>query len=169
MRRAYTLIEMIIAISVAATLTGIAMCLLLTMFRSEQSGRAQLAQAESLVRLADQFRQDVHSALGEAVVNPKDPHDWQFKLTANRVVQYTLANDVLSRQVRSGSKDVQREAFRLPEDSTVAISVDRATNPAVVSLTVQPGEASLRRCHPLRVDAVLGRDLRFTRPQKEGK
>ncbi|MFZ1936615.1 MAG: type II secretion system protein [Thermoguttaceae bacterium] len=169
MRRAYTLIEMIVAISVAATLTGIAMCLLLVMFRSEQNGRTQLAQAESLERLADQFRQDVHAAVAQPVVNGNNQHEWQFDLGENRIVQYTIADDILSRERHSGSKDVQRGSFRLPKDSSVAIAVDRATSPAVVSLTIEPGDASLRPGHPVRIDAALGRDLRFTERQKEGK
>jgi prepilin-type N-terminal cleavage/methylation domain-containing protein len=169
MRRAFTLIEMIIAISVAATLTGIALCVLLLMFRTEQRGRTQLAQAESLERLADQFRQDVHSALGETVANGKEMRHWQFDLAAKRSVQYEIADDVVSRQERSDSNAVQRESFRLPKDSTVTITVDRATNPPIVSLTIEPNEASLRPGHPYRVDAALGRDLRFSERRKEGK
>jgi prepilin-type N-terminal cleavage/methylation domain-containing protein len=169
MRRAYTLIEMIVAISVAATLTGIAMCLLLVMFRSEQNGRTQLAQAESLERLADQFRQDVHAAVAQPVVSRNNQHEWQFDLGENRIAQYQIAADVISRQQRVGSKDVQRESFRLPKDSSVAIAVDRATSLAVVSLTIEPSDASLRPGHPFRIDAVLGRDLRFTERKKEGK
>lgn len=168
MRRAYTLIEMIVAITVAATLTGIAMCLLLVMFRSEQKGRTQLAQAESLARLADQFREDIHAAVaGPAEHN--DRRQWQFNLDGNRIVQYTFADDVLARQQRSDSKLVQRESFRLPKDSSVAISVDRATSPPLVSLTIEPADVSLRPGHPFRFDAVLGRDLRFSPRQKEEK
>jgi prepilin-type N-terminal cleavage/methylation domain-containing protein len=169
MRRAFTLIEMIVAISVAATLTGIAISLLLLMFRTAESGRTQLAQAQSLERLADQFRQDVHSAVGETVANGKNLHDWQFDLAANRVVQYTVADGVVSREQRSSAKDVQRESFRLPKDSTVAIIVDRTTRPPIVSLTIERNEPSLRPAHPFRVDAALGRDLRFTQRRKEGK
>jgi prepilin-type N-terminal cleavage/methylation domain-containing protein len=169
MRRALTLIEMIVAITVAATLTGIAMSLLLVMFRTERSGRTQLAQAQSLARLADQFRQDVHAAVGETVDGRKDPHHWQFHLAANQIVQYTVAGDVLSREQRGDSKDLQRESYSLPKDCTVAITVDRTANPPVVSLTVEPNEASLRPAHPFRVDAVLGRDLRFSEGRKEGK
>jgi prepilin-type N-terminal cleavage/methylation domain-containing protein len=169
MRRAFTLIEMIVAISVGATLTGIAISLLLVMFRSEENGRSQLAQAESLQRLADQFRQDVHAAVGEALASGKDLHDWQFDLGAKRIAHYQFAGDAISREQRTDSKNPQRESFRLPKDSIVTISVDRTANPPVVSLTIEPGDASLQPGHPFRVDAVLARDLRFTEKRKEGK
>jgi hypothetical protein len=160
---------MIIAISVAATLTGIAISLLLVMFRTGERGRTQLAQAQSLQRLADQFRQDVHSAVGETLVNGENLRDWRFDLSANRVVQYKVADNVVSREQRSDAKDVRRESFPLPKDSTVAILVDRTAHPPIVSLTIEPNEPSLRSAHLFRVDAALGRDLRFTERRKEGK
>ena len=169
MRRALTLIEMIVTISVAATLTGIALCLLVVMLRAERSGRAHVAEAESLDRLADQFRQDVHAAVGEAVVSGKDLHQWRLDLTGNRTVQYTIADNDISRNERAGSKDVRRESYKLPGGSTVAVAVDRATNPPLVSLTIELKDASLRSAHPYRVEAVLGRDLRFAQRRKEGK
>ncbi len=169
MRRAFTLVEMIVAISVGATLMGIAMSLLLVMFRTEQNGRSQLAQAESLERLANQFRQDVHAAIGRTVPSGKDLHDWRFDLTANRSVQYRVAENAISREQRSGAKQVRRESFRLPQDSTVAIAVDRAANPPLVSLTIEAGGTSSQPGCPFRVDAVLGRDLRFSGRRKEAR
>jgi len=169
MRRAFTLIEMIVAVSVAAAFTGIAVSLLLVLFRAEQSGRAKIAQAESLQQLADQFRRDVHAAAGEPVVNGKEPQQWRLELTGNCIVQYTVGADGISREERVGSKDVRRESYTLPKESTVAVAVDRATKPPVVSLTIEPKDASLRPGCPFRVDAVLGRDLRFTQRRKEGK
>ncbi len=169
MRRALTLIEMVTTISVAATLTGIAMCLLVVMLRAERGGRAHVAEAESLDRLADQFRQDVHAAVGETVVSGKELHQWRLGLSGNRTVQYTIADNGISRDERTDSKDVRRESYALPGGSNVAVAVDRATNPAVVSLTIEPRDASLRSGHPFRVEAVLGRDLRFAERRKEGK
>ena len=168
-RRALTLIEMVTTISVAAVLTGLAMCLLVVMLRAERGGRAHVAEAESLERLADQFRQDVHAAVGEAVVSGKELRQWRLDLSGNRSVHYTIADNGISRDERAGSKDVRRESYALPDDSSVAVAVDRATNPALVSLTIEPKDASLRSAHAFRVEAVLGRDLRFAQRRKEGK
>lgn len=168
MRRAFTLIEMIIAISVAAALTGIAVSLLLVLFRAEQSGRAHMAQAGSLQQLADQFRRDVHAA-ADVTVNVKEPQGWQFDLTGNGVVQYTAGAGSISREEKVKSKDVRRESYTLPKGSAAAVTVDRTANPPLVSLTIEPKDASLRPGHTFRVDAVLGRDLRFTQQRKETK
>ena len=169
MRRGLTLIEMVVTISVAAVLTGLAISVLLVMYRAERSGRTQLAQANSLERLADQFRQDVHAALGETVATEKEPQHWRFDLPEKRIVQYKIANGAIAREESSDSKDVRRESYTLPKDSTVAVSVDRTANPPVVSLTIEPNRDSLRPHYPLRVDALLGRDLRFSERRKEGK
>ena len=75
----------------------------------------------------------------------------------------------ISREESSDSKDVRRESYTLPKDSTVAVTVDRTTKPAVVSLTIEPNQDALRPHYPLRVDALLGRDLRFSERRKEGK
>jgi prepilin-type N-terminal cleavage/methylation domain-containing protein len=170
MRRAFTLIEMIVAISVAATLTGIAMCLLLVMYRAERSGRTHLAETESLERLADQFRQDVHAAVGDVLLDAKmQPQQWRLELPGKIDVQYDVAVNAVSREERSGSKTVRRESYILPNDSTVSVAVDRKANPPIVCLKIEPSDPSLRPGNPFRVEAVLGRDLRFAQPRKEGK
>jgi prepilin-type N-terminal cleavage/methylation domain-containing protein len=168
MRRAFTLIEMIIAISVGAALTGIAVSLLLVLYRAEQNGRAHVAQAQSLQQLADQFRRDVHAA-ADVTVNGKEPQGWQFDLTEKRVVQYTVGAEGISREERIESKDVRRESYVLPKGSMAAVTVDRATNPPVVTLTIEPKDDSLRPGRTFRVEAVAGRDLRFTQARKETK
>ena len=169
MRRGYTLIEMVTAITVGAVLTGIAISVLLVMFRSERSGRSQRAAAQSLEWLADQFRQDVHAAVGEPVRDKKDTHPWQFDLGAKQVAQYTFADNVVSREQRDGGKLARTETYRIPKESTVSITIDRKATPPIVSLTIEPNESSSKPGRPFRVDAVLGRDLRFTERQKEGK
>ena len=73
------------------------MCLLVVMLRAERDGRTHVAEAESLERLADQFRQDVHAAVGETVVNGKEPHQWRLDLSGNRTVEYTIADNGISR------------------------------------------------------------------------
>ena len=169
MRRAFTLIEMIVAISVGAVLMGIAMSLLVVLLGAERSGRAHVERSETLQRLADQFRRDVHAAVGEVVVKGEKGQEWQMELTGNCIVRYTVAADGVSREERMESRDVRRESYALQKDSTVAIAVDRATSPSVVTLTIEPKDASSRPGHEIRIDAVLGRDRRFAEQRKEGK
>jgi prepilin-type N-terminal cleavage/methylation domain-containing protein len=187
MRRAFTLVEMITAMTVGTVLMGIAVSLLVVLLGAEQSGRAHVARSESLRRLADQFRRDVHAAVGETAakgavpVSPtrkpgQSPEDWtedrpecRLSLPDNRSVQYTIGADSISREERTDSKVVRRETYLLPKDSTAAVAVDRTTTPWTLSLTIVPSDASMRQGHEIRIDALLGRDRRFTQPQKEGK
>jgi prepilin-type N-terminal cleavage/methylation domain-containing protein len=197
MRRAFGLIEMLVAISVGAVLMGIAVSLLIVLLGAEQSGRVHAERSESLRRLADQFRRDVHAAvdvadLGEAGEargtvpfsltresgqsltrksgqSPEDRHECRLALADGGSVRYTISADGISRVEQVGSKDVRRESYALPEGSTAAIVVDRTTSPWTLSLTIVPNDASLGSGHEIRIDAVLGRDHRFAEQRKEGK
>ena len=169
MRRAFTLIEMLVTISVAAVLTGIAVSLLLVLFRAEQGGRAHVAQSRVAraagrpvpPRRSRRRRRDCRTG--------KIGKSGGSSLTGDGIVQYAIGAGERFARGADGSKDVRRESYALPKDSTAAIAVDRATNPPVVSLTIVPNDASLRPGHEFRIDAVLGRDLRFAEQRKEGK
>jgi prepilin-type N-terminal cleavage/methylation domain-containing protein len=169
MRRAFTLIEMIVAISVGAVLMGIAVSLLLVLLGAEQSGRTHTERSESLRRLADQFRRDAHAAIGEPMAGSEDRHGCRLRLADNCSVRYAIHAGEILREEQSGAKDVRRESYALPKDSTAAIVVDRTTSPPTLSLTIVPDDASLRSGHEIRIDALLGRDNRFAEQRKEGK
>ena len=169
MRRAFTLIEMLVAISVGSVLMGIAVSLLLVLLGAEQSGRTHAERSESLQRLADQFRRDVHAAVGEVAAGGEDQHGCRLRLAGGESVRYAIGGGGLSREERKGSEVVRGESYALPKDSTTAIAIDRTTSPWTLSLTIVPNDASLGPGHEIRIDAVLGRDHRFAEQRKEGK
>ena len=221
MRRAFTLVEMLTVISIGSVLMGIAISLLIVLLGAEQSGRTHAERSESLQRLADQFRRDVHAAVGEPVgtvddaaskgtvpdvhaavgepagtaddavakgkvpfslarksgpsptrkseQSPEVRHGCRLRLADDVSVRYAIGDGGISREEQTGSKDIRRELYALPKDSTAAIAVDRATSPSTLTLTIVPNDASLRSGHEIRIDAVLGRDHRFAEPRKEKK
>ena len=168
MRRGVSLVEMIVVIAVASALTGIAVSLLLVLFRAEQSGRTQIGQAESFQQFADQFRRDVHAA-GDASVQGKDRQRCKFEFANHVIVRYMTDAHSIWREEQRFSTNLRMEPYTLPQDSTVTIEVDRAASPPVVSLMIKPKEASQRPGREFRIDAVLGRDLRFAVEEKEAK
>jgi prepilin-type N-terminal cleavage/methylation domain-containing protein len=168
MRRAFTLIEMIVAISVGSVLMGIAVSLLIVLLGAEQSGRTHAERSESLQRLADQFRRDVHAAAGKTAADV-DRHGCRLRLADGGNVRYVIGTHVISREEQAGSKTVRRESYRLPNDSTAAIAVDGATTPCTARLTIMPDDVSMRSAHEIHIDAVLGRDHRFAEQRTEGK
>ena len=161
MRRAFTLIEMLFAITIGSVLMGIAVSLLIVLLGAEQSGRAHAERSASLQRLADQFRRDVHAAVGEPDANAKDRHGCRLALPDKAGVQYAVGVGGVSREEQVGSKVVRRESYSLPKNCTAAFAIDRTTSPWTLSLTIVPNDASLRNAHEIRIDAVLGRDHRF--------
>jgi prepilin-type N-terminal cleavage/methylation domain-containing protein len=168
MRRAFTLIEMLVTVSIGAVLMSIAISLLMALSEAEQGGRTHVEQNRAIQRLADQFRRDAHAA-EDVVVDGSSPKEWQLKLTGNEVARYAVKGDDLAREERTGTKVIRRESYQLPKDSTAAIAVDRVANPPIVSLTLVPNDASTQSDREIRIDAVLGRDRRFAEQRKEEK
>jgi prepilin-type N-terminal cleavage/methylation domain-containing protein len=168
MRRAYTLVEMIAAISVGSVLMGIAVSLVIVLLRAEQSGRTHAERSESLRRLADQFRRDVHAAVGETA-GAEDRHGCRLRFENKTSVQYAVNGNEVSREESVDAKTVRRESYVLPKASTAAVAVDRATSPWTFSLTIVPDDPSLQSNREIRIDALLGRDHRFAERKKEGK
>jgi hypothetical protein len=142
--------------------------LLIVLLGAEQSGRTHAERSESLRRLADQFRRDVHAAVGEAA-GAEDRHGCRLRLADNKSVQYKVGGDEVSREEWADSKVVRRESYLLPKDSTALVTIERTTSPWTLSLTIMPKDASLRPGHEISIEALLGRDHRFAQRQKEGK
>ena len=61
-RRAFTLIEMVVVITVSSALMGVAIVMLVALLKSEGSSRRHLEFCNILNRLDEQFRADVHAA-----------------------------------------------------------------------------------------------------------
>jgi prepilin-type N-terminal cleavage/methylation domain-containing protein len=169
MRRAFTLVELLVAITVGSVLMGIAVSLLLVLLGAEQSGRTHAERSESLRRLADQFRRDVHAAVGEPAADAVDRHGCRLRLADSGSVRYVVGSGSIERQEQAGTKDVSRESYALPKDSTATVAVDRTTTPWTLSLTIVPNDTSMRAVHEIRIDAILGRDHRFDETPKKGK
>jgi prepilin-type N-terminal cleavage/methylation domain-containing protein len=159
MRRAFTLIEMIIVLTVGSVLTGIAVSLLVVLLRAERSGSEHVENSTVIGCLADQFRRDVHAATKPPEING---HGIVRFASGGPVVQYTIdGRDVRREKIMADKSVGRREEYRLPKDWTAAVETDATTKPAIVRLTVGPQDAALRSAHEIRVEAVLGRDGRF--------
>lgn len=84
-RRGYSLIEMLAAITLSALVLGIAVTVLMKFDRQERQSGLRYKQTSDLMRLADQFRADVHAATSVA-----DP---QYDAPAEVVVVCHLPGD----------------------------------------------------------------------------
>jgi len=173
-RRGLTLIELLVAMAGTSVILGMAVALVYTLLGADRAARQRMHVGESLARLAEQFRSDVHAAKAVAPVAPagaaRPSPGWQLPLDGGRSVRYGLRQGKLIRSEHAGGKAVRQESFALPEGATISIEQDVAGRPATVRLAIEPegGPARKWRGPAIHVDAVLGRDHRFTKQEEGG-
>jgi len=97
-RRAYSLIEMMLVLGALVLVLSLCGGLMHTLLRLDRAGRAGVADAAGLGRLARQFRRDVRGALvatptapgvtpGLGLVRPSGPAIFYYSLDAGRLVR----------------------------------------------------------------------------------
>jgi prepilin-type N-terminal cleavage/methylation domain-containing protein len=163
-RRGYTLIEMLVVITVSTVMMGIAVQVLYLLARLEYGGREHVSRATIVARLADQFRSDVHAALRPIPTEAAEKNQWQFALAGDRAVTYRALPGEVERREQVAGKPVRQESYALPADSAADIVIHTDPAPAMASLVITlPGTASAAG-QDIRIDAVLSRDHRFAKP-----
>ena len=166
-RRAHSLIELVAVLGASTVVVGVATGLLLMLVRLERGARVEVAERAAVMRLADQFRRDAHAAdrLAPSEDDQGAQPAWQFRLQADRVVEYRAEPDALVRVERAGGEVVGRESFGLSELATVSIDSVGDPAPAIVRLSITPGGDRLSTSigRGLRIDAQLAKDRRFVK------
>ncbi|MGD0516285.1 MAG: prepilin-type N-terminal cleavage/methylation domain-containing protein [Thermoguttaceae bacterium] len=163
--RGFTLIEMLVAVTVGATLAGIAVLLLYALMKSHNSGREHLEYCQTLNRLAEQFRGDVHSMQKTS----PDATETLFDLLPNTAddtrVRYQCLEGRIDRSELQGEKIVRRESYMLPQDMMAAIKTEALGEATVAVIVITPKEQTekIYRAGPVRIEAVLGRDWRLSK------
>ena len=178
-QRGFTLIEMLVVASLGSTLAGIAVFLLYALRTNHDAGREHLECCRGINRLAEQFREDVHST-GKTAPQGKDTEidllpDGANDGASNAMVRYQCLDDRIERSELQGDKVVRRESYVLGPDMEGSIKTQAQGNATIVSIAILPKEQGERLYHasPQRIEAVLGLDARLTtaapKPSTEGK
>jgi prepilin-type N-terminal cleavage/methylation domain-containing protein len=156
-RRGFTLIEMIVVITVGSVLMAVGTGILCLLLKSERLARDDFHAGTSVARLAEQFRQDAHAAV--RAPRNLDPDSCRFQLPRQRRVVYLFKPGMVSRTEWAGNEVlVRQECYDLPAAVQARAEASADAPPAAVCLLLeQPGGG------PLRVEAAVGRDLRFTK------
>jgi len=171
-RCGYSLIELMVVLTVSTTVLGVAAVMLHTLMQVQKDSREQLLYHATLGRLGRQFRRDVHAADGfrppEAGSHGNRPAAWQLDFKPDRVVRYSIEWGSLIRSEQIGGTLSRREVFRLPADRAVSIRLQAEAEPAIVSLSITRGSSQPAgpAWKPVQIDAVLGWDHRFAGPVK---
>jgi prepilin-type N-terminal cleavage/methylation domain-containing protein len=200
----FSLVEMLVVISVGTVLTGLAVTTLAGMLHASRAMNEHVYRIATIRRLAEQFRDDVHAALAsrslsEKDLGNKDPKDkglagkgveekgrptaQRFDLAPNHVVTYTLQQGVVDRTEEVDHVVRSRDSFFLPGKCVASItpSTDLKGLPAgatVLALILAPSATvadeqgtAAQTAAPrsgrssVRIEAVLARDRRFTKPK----
>jgi len=160
-RRGFTLVEMLIAMSVGTIISAVAIALIVTLMRSENVAQDHIRKSAVESRLADRFRRDVHAA--ESIDIDDAGLAWTFTLGPEHAIAYRIDANHIERLETDASKIERRETFILPPDRTAAIETPRRP---IVTLSIVQADASddKRPGTPVRFDAVLAADLRYGEP-----
>ncbi len=169
MKRGFTLIEMVGAITVGSVLMGAAVVLLCALIRAEGGGREHGQRLESLARLADRFRRDVHAAVDAPARAADGRAAWDLPLAADGIshfIRYEVEGDYITRH-ESGQDNAPRwDTYALPENGAVSIETEPIGRRRLVRLLIAPKHAAGKI---IGVEAVLGSDRRFAAGSDDGE
>jgi hypothetical protein len=172
-RRAISLIELMVIMSastVALTLTG---ALLHRAMRIQMHCRAHVDAERTALRLANQFRRDVHATRISDASNAGEGKDAFLRLefTGDRTAEYSRVASTVVRLESGGGKPVWREEFAFPALTELTIEQENAPQRLILTIAAKPAETPPADVQPLastytipvsiHAEAVVGRNLRF--------
>ena len=157
-RRGYTLVEVLLAVTLSSIALATVGVMLHGVFRVQRSMSDHAQFIDHLSRLAEQFRNDVHQAksvepAGQVCV---------VSLSDGKRIEYRIETDGVSRTVRNGDQVLQRDTHFLPVDFTGQWKLDPAgaeTKPIaalLIGLVPRDDPESSDDLRQFRVDAVVG-------------
>jgi prepilin-type N-terminal cleavage/methylation domain-containing protein len=166
--QAFTLVEMLVCISMGSVLMGIALNMVHRTMRIETAARSNSQLERSANRLSRQFRHDVHRAqvvsletleAGAVAV--------RLVLPGEAPIVYRLEQHIALRQQEQAAGRTHRESFEFPED--YRFRVEELVHPARAALSLQrdPDLIGVGPQRSLHVEAVVGQFLSGGRSRKE--
>jgi Tfp pilus assembly protein FimT len=173
-RRGVTIVEVLIVITVASAVMGVAITLLHLLLRSERNHSREIRTTVTLSRLTDLFRQDAHAAT-KLAVTPAGAGAAELKLaeTSGPDIAYTANEHVLSRVESAQATIAHRDQFHFPPGSEIRFEHDESPSRARIVIEMAPRQPQAMPGRPGRaargrtftIEAAVGRDRRFARRQ----
>lgn len=169
-----SLTELLVVMSACSVVLTMSAGVVHRVMRIQSATRYFFDVERSALRLANQFRHDVHRA-GAAIVGGPDLGDGvvsRLTLSDDQTVEYGRAASSVLRTVTQRGKIVARDEFSFRSDIELAIREEDSPRRLVLSLASVPqtdsGGEKPQRFNPytmpvnLQVEACLGRDRSFT-------
>ena len=153
-RKAFTLVELLTTMTVGSSIMLLAIGLVHQSMSMSKLAKNRWEHDQSLARLTQQFRNDVHSASEVILASEKS---LSLKLADSSIVTYKCEAESVSWEKASPDAEVARDTFRFNEGCVPAFSTQ--TEPERIVLQVERKLESTEFARPvdLRVVAVVGR------------
>ncbi|MCX7428245.1 MAG: type II secretion system protein, partial [Planctomycetia bacterium] len=172
--RGITLIELLAVLAVSSVMLAIAIGLIQTLLRASGVARSDLEEQNSVARLADAFRRDIHAATAFRAGPAKDgnPVEWTFDLGSGRAATYRVESGSLARTVLAGETLESQESFALPGETAVSVEmmpVGKANMVVLSTVSRAPSTGGKLPTAPgraVRVEARLAADHRFEKSKE---
>lgn len=171
-RRAISLVELLLVMSASTVVLSLSGVLLHRAMIVQMQSRSRTNVERTSLRLANQFRSDLHVARDANPDNSRNNSGVFLHLTAgDRVIDYSRECGNVLRVESGGNLPPRREAFEFPAAAQLAI--EQLNTPARLALTIElraPDRPSTSSdiavdMNPtqvsLHVEATVGRDLRL--------
>ncbi len=140
-RTAYSLIEMLVVMSLLSVVLGAIGLIMNTAYRTNQHMQKAIEYREQLDRFATRFRSDVHQAASVAM-NDKDGNAARadrltLTLSNGQTIEYRLGPDRVERFVRRGTKIEHYDTFQITPSPANEWTINRERICPLVSLVMQ--------------------------------
>ncbi len=170
-RRGSMLVEVLLVVSIGSAISVVGMTMIIRMYHIEKTITNTLQTNGVQRRIADEFRQDAHTATAAELAQNNDAHttEIQFAKTPSETVVWTFQDNRLTRTVRIADETERSDRFRLPEGTLVAFALEQTDPPSYAILKVKRPSSAKKSAvsseHQARreyqVYAGIGRDHRF--------
>ncbi len=165
-RRGFTLVELLVVISVLAIILPMAGGTVFFLLQAQSRSAESLREAMAITQFSHTFRSDIHAAQS-AHPSTRLPGDGgvRLKLEDSRGIEYDAEpNGFVTRTVRRGEVVERREQFRVGADPPkfkieqagreVAVTISPRVRPSV------PLDNATKTAAGIRIAAVVGRNLK---------
>jgi hypothetical protein len=178
-RPGISILELLVVMSASSVVLTLAGMLIIRAMHTQMDSRTDCDVERNALRLAEQFRRDVHDA-ERAEANPQAKEGASFlglQFSGGNRVEYSRAAGAIQRVASMRDGRVSREEFKFP--AAAQMQVDRWESPPRMALTIlspPPSETMddkpsiSTRTVPVSVnlEAVLGRDRQMAAAHVEG-
>ena len=183
-RKAVSLFELLIVMSISVVVLSAAMATLHRVFQADRRAREDFELQRAVERLSQQLRSDVHRAIdAQVTIDPTDAKRDSLRLTLTdrrgQSVEYAVRDHLVQRTEPITDTSYRYEEFELPSSCRIACATENAPRRVTMCVwltarvlqrdvdTQSVSQQEIGRRLVGRIGAVVGRHGHLHRPQSD--